>query len=333
MKKFAYNQINPLIRLKETELLSNTQYEQLLSAQKPEELKEILSSTIYEPYLTEDFIDHFDYILGKERGLLYAWLYELAPEPEVVSIYTSRLTFHNLKVLTKAEVTNQNLDHLFINDGRYSLEEMKNGIRTKKSTELSEFMLASIEEVFDYLDEYEILQGIDIIYDRRFLTYQRQLAEALGSPEILNEVIAFIDLTNISIMGRGMIQGQHETFLSTVLSSSGSIPKKDFLPFAKQSLADFTSFVLQTKYGPFLKPAVSAETGELNMLLFDRMKDGYLAEVYNKASIVAFGPLPLLAFLNAKELEWKKLRLIFVGKRSNFPDEQIRERMGMISGL
>lgn len=47
-----------------------------------------------------------------------------------------RYTFHNLKVLTKAEMTNQNLDHLYIDDGFYSLETLKDAIHTQVSNEL-----------------------------------------------------------------------------------------------------------------------------------------------------------------------------------------------------
>jgi len=329
MKETAYNQINPLVRLKETELLSNAQYEQLLNAKSINELKEILKNTVYGPYMTSDFTETFEYIYSKEKGKLYEWLYEMAPEPEVITIYTSRATFHNLKVLTKAELTGKNLDHLFIEDGRYSIETLKSAIRTRVSTELPQPLMNAILEVLDYFQESTTLQAIDIIYDRNFLTFQKYLAEALNDQNILAEVTAFIDLTNISTMARGIIQGQHENFLSTVLSSSGSISKVRFLDYTEQTLASFTDFVLTTVYGSLVLPIVSAKTKEMDLVAFEKVKDDYLTSLYDKAKTMAFGPLPLLAFLNAKEVEWKNLRLLLVSKRSNFPIEIVRERMRM----
>lgn len=329
MKETAYNQINPLVRLKETELLSNAQYEQLLNAKSINELKEILKNTVYGPYMTSDFTETFEYIYSKEKGKLYEWLYEMAPEPEVITIYTSRATFHNLKVLTKAELTGKNLDHLFIEDGRYSIETLKSAIRTRVSTELPQPLMNAILEVLDYFQESTTLQAIDIIYDRNFLTFQKYLAEALNDQNILAEVTAFIDLTNISTMARGIIQGQHENFLSTVLSSSGSISKVRFLDYTEQTLASFTDFVLTTVYGGLVLPIVSAKTKEMDLVAFEKVKDDYLTSLYDKAKTMAFGPLPLLAFLNAKEVEWKNLRLLLVSKRSNFPIEIVRERMRM----
>lgn len=333
MKETAYNQINPLIRLKETELLSTAHYEQLLNAKNTEELKDSLKNTVYGTYMTDDFAEGFDYIFSKEKGKLYEWLYEMAPEPEIIAIYTSRATFHNLKVLTKSVLTGKDLDYLFIDDGRYSKEMLKSAIRTRKSTELPESLMHAILEVLDYFQESSTLQAVDIIYDRNFLTFQRQLAETLGYKDIVTEVTAFIDLTNISTMARGIIQRQHENFLSTVLSDSGNISKETFLEYTGKSLAGFTDFVLRTAYGGILSGIVSAETKELDLVAFEKVKDDYLTSLYDKAKIMAFGPLPLLAFLNAKEVEWKNLRLILVSKRSYFPIEVVRERMRMTDGL
>lgn len=332
MKETAYNQINPLIRLKETELLTASQYEQLLNAADMEEFRDILKNTVYGEYLRIDFEENFEYIYSKEQGKLFEWLYQMAPEPEIIAIYTSRFTFHNLKVLTKAEATNQNLDHLFVEDGRYSLSTIKSAVHTKVSSELPEELMNAIREVFDYLQESTMLQAIDIIYDRLFLTFQKQLADKLGYPDIISEVASFIDLTNIAVMGRGIIQGQTKTFLSTVLSSSGSINKQEYLPYAEESFETYTSFILSTKYGGMLSSIVNPETHVLDLTAFEKMKDDYLSNLFDKGSVTAFGPLPLLAYLNAKEVEWKNLRLLVVGKKNHFPAEQLRERMRTIHG-
>ena len=47
MRKPTYHQINPLIRLKETELLSEQQFQQLLEAETVEDVKNMLKSTLF----------------------------------------------------------------------------------------------------------------------------------------------------------------------------------------------------------------------------------------------------------------------------------------------
>ena len=50
------------------------------------------------------------------------------------------------------------------------------------------------------------------------------------------------------------------------------------------------------------------------------------------AKLEVFGPLPIIAYLYAKENEVKNLRLILVGKENNLPISAIRERMRMNYG-
>jgi V/A-type H+-transporting ATPase subunit C len=51
------------------------------------------------------------------------------------------------------------------------------------------------------------------------------------------------------------------------------------------------------------------------------------------AKLEVFGPMPILAYIYAKENEVKNLRLILVGKENNLPIKEIRERMRIIYGL
>lgn len=289
MRKPTYHQINPLIRLKETELLSEQQFQQLLEAETVEDVKNMLKSTVYQPYLTETFEEKFDYHSSEALGSLYRWLYEMAPEPAVVTLYTMRFTFHNLKILTKAERTGKDFDYLYLEDGRYSLNTVKSAIHTKNSSELEPALLEVIRDVFAYLEEGGLPQAIDILYDRAFLQQQRKLADELGYEELTKEVIAFIDLTNLSTMARGIVQHQNSNFLSTVLSSAGSLSKKELLTYAEKSLVEFTAFVRTTNYGQLLEKIINKETNELNLLAFEKLKDDYLTSMYENGRTVAFG--------------------------------------------
>ena len=207
---------------------------------------------------------------------------------------------------------------------------VRKGFKTKKEALEAEQYLRSVE-----LKEksFNSKISIDILYDRAFLQQQRKLADELGYEELTKEVIAFIDLTNLSTMARGIVQHQNSNFLSTVISSAGSLSKKELLTYAEKSLVEFTAFVRTTNYGQLLEKIINNETNELNLLAFEKLKDDYLTSMYENGRTVAFGPLPLLAFLNAKEVEWKNLRLILVGKHSGFSNETIRERMRKVNGV
>lgn len=81
-----------------------------------------------------------------------------------------------------------------------------------------------------------------------------------------------------------------------MLSSAGSLSKKELLTHAEKSLVEFTAFVRTTNYGQLLEKIINKETNELNLLAFEKLKDDYLTSMYENGRTVAFGPLPLLAF-------------------------------------
>ncbi|MFC4771805.1 V-type ATPase subunit [Enterococcus hermanniensis] len=326
----TYHELNPLIRLKEMELLTSEQMSQMLEAADLKTVEGILSGTSYGIYLTVDFPDNFEKIFEQAESDLFTELVPLVPDPNVIWIYTMRSTFHNLKALIKAELLKQNFDELYLFDGFYSLEKIKTAIRNGRATGLPECLLESIQEVREHFEESNSLQGIDIILDRNYLSCQRELAEQIGEPELLAEVISFIDFTNILMTARGIKQKRTRNFMSTVLSSQGSIPKVELLSYIETSLEQLTDYLRSTDYGEMIVTIVQETSLDLTQL--ERVCDDYLTKFYEAAQTQAFGPLPVLALLNAKAIEMKNLRLIITGKQVGLSTKQIRERMRVIYG-
>lgn len=329
--KNLYHTVNPAVRLKELELLSKETFDQLVAAESFDKIRELLNPTVYSKYLTEHFQFQFEKSLDEELSQTYQEMIGLVPDSTIVWFYTMRYTFHNLKVLTKAEKTQENYDHLFMNDGFYSIDEIKSAIENGVSGVLPQTIMEAVRDVNRYFEESAILQGIDVIYDRHFLAEQRRLAEKLKYPELLDEVIAFIDFNNISTMARCILQKRSQAFMSAVLSDAGSIKKDTFLFFADQSMEEYMAFLRRTDYGRLLEPALQKD--KIDFLQLDLITDNYLTSLYETAQTTAFGPLPLLAFLNAKDIEVMNLRLLIVGKRSGFTKQQVKERMREISEL
>ena len=83
-----------------------------------------------------------------------------------------------------------------------------------------------IRDVFAYLEEGGLPQAIDILYDRAFLQQQRKLADELGYEELTKEVIAFIDLTNLSTMARGIVQHQNSNFYQPCFLARQSLKER-----------------------------------------------------------------------------------------------------------
>lgn len=325
MKQSTYHELNPLVRLKELELLTPELIARMLKAEDLAEVEALFRGTIYGDYLSDSFSESFEGALGRAQEDLLSELVKIVPDPKVIWIYTMRYTFHNLKALIKAELLDQNFDDLYIYDGFYSLDQIKTAIRTGQASGLPDVLLESIQEVREHFEESNSLQGIDIILDRKYLYCQRKVADKIDEPELSKEVISFIDFTNILMIARGIKQKRSRNFMSTALSSHGSILKKELLDCVEGDLEQFTNYLQSTSYGEVIEPIIKENTIDLSQL--ERLCDDYLTGFYETAQTQAFGPLPVLALLNAKSIEVKNLRLIITGKRVGLTEEQIRERM------
>lgn len=320
-----YHQLNPIIRLKEMTLLKPQEMEQMIAAKGFAEVEAVLQQTHYQRYLKPDFHERFETYLDEELLKTIKELAELVPDQEILRLYMMPFTFHNLKVLTKESVTGKDYDHLLIEDGFYTIDECRTAIKTGTSEVLPEKIVTTIQEVREYLEGGAVLQGIDIIYDRRYLHEQRRLADEIKIPELQEAVIKMIDLTNITIAARCVLQKRSRSFMEAVLVSVGSIPKEEFLVFADASYSDFLAFLFESDYQEVLRPLIHEQVIDFAGLAL--LQDNLITESYGQAQTDALGPLPLLAFLNAKVLELQNLRILLVGKRSGFTEEQLRERM------
>lgn len=325
MKQSTYHELNPLVRLKELDLLAPELMARMIKAEDLTEVEALFRGTIYGEFLSDDFYESFEEALGTAQDNLLAELVKIIPDPNVIWIYTMRFTFHNLKALIKADLLDKNFDELYIYDGFYSLEQIKTAIRTGQASGLPNILLDSIREVREHFEESNSLQGIDIILDRKFLYCQRKIADTINEPELTQEVISFIDFTNILMTARGIKQKRSRNFMSTALSSQGSIPKEELLDCVEVGLEKLISYLRTTTYNEIIEPIIEDNTIDLSLL--ERLCDDYLTSFYETAQTQAFGPLPVLALLNAKAIETKNLRLIITGKRVGLTDDQIRERM------
>ncbi|MBO0450910.1 V-type ATPase subunit [Candidatus Enterococcus murrayae] len=325
MKQSTYHELNPLVRLKELELLAPELMARMIKAEDMTEIEALFRGTIYGEYLSDNFYESFEAALGTAQNNLLAELVKIIPDPNVIWIYTMRFTFHNLKALIKADLLNQDFDDLYIYDGFYSLEQIKTAIRTGQASGLPDILLESIQEVREHFEESNSLQGIDIILDRKYLYCQRKIADSINEPELTKEVISFIDFTNILMVARGIKQKRSRNFMSTALSSHGSIPKEELLDCVEVDMEMLTSYLKTTAYSEVIEPIIKDNTIDLSQL--ERLCDNYLTSFYETAQTQAFGPLPVLALLNAKSIENKNLRLIITGKRIGLTEDQIRERM------
>ena len=328
MKDTVYGSSNVLIRIYENDLLTRSHFERMLTADSFEDAVNVLRETPYRndvDRIKED--KSYDEMFMNELHQTFKELLKIVPNKELIELAGLRYAYHNLKVLFKEEFTNQDLDHLFIPIGRYPVSELRQAVRTGESDVLPAEYMDSILELQEDYDQYQNVQSVDIILDRRYFTHLRLLADQTGEEGVPELIETFIDYNNISTLVRGMKQNRTRNFLLTVLSSSGSIPKEDLLEIADNGQQYALQYFRTSKYRKLIDQSVDTETNELSSVRIDHQTDDAYMNTMRDARLQSFGPMPVLAYLYAKEIEVKNLRLILSGKENGVPADAIRERM------
>lgn len=328
MKDTAFAGANARLRVYESKLLQTDQFERMLQATTFEEAARVLRDTPYRNDVDELLeTRNYDTVLTKELQRVYDEMFALSPEPKLVGLFSLRYTYHNLKVFFKAKVTGEDFDSMLIPIGKEPISVYHQAVQEGASEILDNDYLASIEEVNTALEEYHDIQSVDIILDRRYFTHLRSLAEQIGDKEIIEFVKYYVDLNNLSTLSRAIKQRKNRNFLITILSSSGNIPKEELVELGSEDLVSAGKILSEGKFADIVQNSLDPETQSLSPVKIDLVTDNVVMEQMKLAKLKPFGPLPLLAFIYAKETEVKNLRLILAGKENNLSVERVRERM------
>lgn len=328
MKNLDFSQVNTLVRIKEGQLLPSSVFQDLLRAQTDADWKRIAESTHYSTYLEgKPILEDFLHAIDRDMAETYTWTREESPMPEIVTLVGIRRTYHNLKVLSKAKILDIQADELLMEDGLYSVQALASAVETGQSAVLPSMMLQAISDVISGAIREHDAQIVDIIYDRYYFHHIREIAQKTGYKDIEAFVQRRIDLYNLSVLIRAGRQRRGEAFLTSVLSSAGSISKADWINKRSESPQELAQELLQTSYRAEIEQAINPEDNAISAAQLDIVGDNSLTKWLQKAKLEVFGPLPLLGFLYAKEIEWKNLQILLKARRSGLDQTIAEERL------
>ena len=185
----------------------------------------------------------------------------------------------------------------------------------------------SIREAKEAYEQSHDLYAIDVIMDRRFHTHLGLLALEIGDEDLIKITKNFTDYRNLIILVRAKNQNRTRNFLNAVLSSSGSIAKKDLMELSEQSISDIIQFYYSTHLDNIVREASDDKNEFISTMELEAIIDDQIMENMQKGKRIATGPLPIIAYVHAKETEIKNLRIILYGKDLKLSEAEIRERM------
>ena len=321
-----YGSSNVLVRVYEKSLLTEDYFERLVHADDVDEVVQILNETSYEKYMEGLTDGNFEDVLTNSLVDAYEQVYEVTPETKVSEYVSLRYTYHNIKLNFKEMLRGTDLSHLYIPISPINNRAIDYAITSGESQRLSSHYLESINEASEGYEQLQDLYSIDVILDRRYLTHLRILADEIGDKQLIEMTEKEIDYRNIITLVRAMHQNRTRNFLNAVLSSSGSISKAELIELGQKEMSDVIAFYDKTHLDKIVQQ-VSTDGNSISTLKLEAVIDDEIMRLMQDGKRVVSGPLPLVAYIHAKEIEVKNLRIIYYAKSTDMSVEEINERL------
>ena len=325
-----FGSLNVTIRVLENDLLNQAIYDRMLAADSFRDAVSILRETTYRDEVEKVLENHnYDDMITEELVETYQKLFSITPDPKLVELASLRYTYQNLKVMIKEWIAETNFSEMYFDIGRFDLTELRQAVQLGKSEVLPRAYLDTINDAKTDYSEFKNVHQVEVLIDRHYFKHLKQLAMETGHPTIVDIVNMQIDFKNISTLIRAKYQNRTKNFLRSVLSDAGSFEIEKLIQLGVGDARNLIQSLAETKYKDVLNESLITAGIGISSIKFDYYTDNALMRKMQDAKLQAFGPLPMLAYIYAKETEVRNLRLVLSAKENQINIEETKGRMRM----
>jgi V/A-type H+-transporting ATPase subunit C len=300
----------------------------MIDAKTPEEALKVITDAGY-GYSGEEVSTpfHYEKLLKDEQKKVYDYLEEIAPEPEIFTLFLLKNDYHNIKVLLKGEFSGSTDETLLLKSGTIPLPVLKTSISNRMLTELPDIMAKGIEDCIDTYGRTADPQVIDIILDKACYSNMREKAETSGKDFLKKLIEIYIDLANIKILIRLKALDKSLDFLQKVVLSGGSIPQEVYIECLNEPFEKIIEKFKLTPYHILCEEGINSYLATNSPSRFEKLSDDFIMSFIKKSKYLTLGIEPLVGYLIGKQTEIQNVRIIMVGKINNINNDVIRERL------
>lgn len=312
-------------RVLEKRLLTKGMLERLIDAETFDEALKVLKETDY--FLDSMEKTNFETMLFSTLKRSFQMMDDISPDSTVVDLFRLKYDYHNLKVLLKEIILDEDFSHLYLPIGTFDMKQVKKFIVKEKLKEVAPPIQAAIMEV---LTDFKITrdpQRIGMILDRLYVHQFLKMINEIHVPLLFEYVRAMIDFINVRTFIRVKRQGKEQKFFEEVFLPGGNIVKTTYVHSYTAPIDSFMKRIRNEKITRGLIPALQSYKETNRFTHFEKAMDDDLMKIIRVAKTIHFGPEPIFAYLVAKEVEMKNIRMILVSKLYDIPSDVVRKRM------
>ncbi|TFZ41397.1 V-type ATP synthase subunit C [Soehngenia longivitae] len=328
MDRMDFTQSVVRIKVMEKRLLDNITIDKLVDANDIEEVIKILETTEYASSISKvKDSKNYEEILYNELNRVYELVREITPYKAISDLMALKYDYHNIKVMLKERLKGEDLSSLYIPIGTTDFNIFKNSFETSDFRDIDVRFSSVIQEVLSDFEKNSDPQRIDILVDKAYFNHMYDIAKDTGIELFINYVKDLIDFTNIIAVLRLKKQNKGLPFVEEVLLPNGNIELDQILVSYADSIDAIINRFRTSNITKALKAGLDLYNSTGRISAFEKSMDDHLMELIKESKSVVFGPEPIFAYLVAKEMEIKVLRIIMVSKLNNISPQAIRERL------
>lgn len=324
MENMVFPQMNTLVRMRERTLLSGTQKNELRRASDVDSILKSLMAVGFFSYAQPRSAHDMDSALNDELKGWMDWARQITPDRRITDIFELPDIIHNIRVFIKAKVLERDLSELYLQDTAYG-DKYFSGLLKPGSGELPDAdkrLKAVIDDAVSDFSIHKSLSRIDLIVKFFHHSELIRLAQEIADPQINKFVTAYIDLDILSVLAQQRVS--KHTFNESILSrSKGGLLHAELSKLFYSSETAQDVFLRNTPYSSMWDYLSHQSSWDL----FDVYADNYLLGLCKKAKLEVFGVFPLFAFIYAKLLDIKNVRMLVAAKRAGADAGGTAERL------
>lgn len=317
------------IRAMEHRLLDSAALQRMIDAEDTAAVLKILGETSYSSVLTANAGEaDFDKILESELRATYAEVRSFTPDKQLVDLMLLSYDFHNVKVLLKSIFNvrggGKKRWDLLSSLGAYPVDDLITHIDTEDYVLLPYGLNLLVPKCIGVWEQNGDVLEVERLLDERLFDVMLEEAKNLAVTGVVDWVRVRIDGENIRTLVRLKRFGFESAKALTFLHAGGTIDT-EFL--ASMISEPFDSWGRMLDFSDIGKVLASIEfTGEFSELILSLEKalDDFYMEKLAASRYSPNAPENIPAYLWAKEMEVKNVRMIFVSKNSGGDKEQWR---------
>lgn len=314
-------------RVYEKNLLTTNNIQRLVDSESLSEALGSLNDTSYGVYLKNlDRDEDYEEALYEALKDSYEKISSISPDSQLVVFLEEKYNFHNLKVMVKELIQNEDYQKAYMDIGKIDIVNIRKELKSEKD-QFDNFYLEAAKKALDLYEESKDPQDIDLSLDRDF--YEKLLKDAknLEYDSLIEFTKNRIDLINLKSLLR--IKGQDQTvdLLKKALIDGGFVEKNRLIEAFNLDISSLSNIFIKEDSYPYLKYALEEDDIYKAMQEIELGIDNHLVDFAKNSKKVSYGPEVLLGYLISREMEIKNLRIIFVAKVNGLSREFLEERL------